>query len=141
MRERVGEVPKRVALRTQLLLQVRAENTGLHACQARGAVDREQLVQAYEVHRDDRARLGHGGLERAGDRRAAAEGDDDGVEAHGGPQDGGDLVLAARAHDDVRDAGQLAATLTDEVAQGLAARVHDAIKRVDRDERSGDRLL
>ena len=51
------------------------------------------------------------------------------------PHDGGDLVLGGGPHHHVGDPGELSASLEDEVAQRLAARVDDAVQALDGHER------
>ena len=141
MWERVREVPERVPERAQLLLEVGTEHAGLYAGQARLAVHLEHPVQAFQVDRDHRARLAVRSLERPGDRGPAAKRDEHRVGSQRRLHRGGHLLLAARTHDDVRQAGQVAATLPDQVAQRFPAAVHDAIERLGRDESMTDGLL
>ena len=128
--EGVGEVAEGPALGVELLLEPRAEDAGLHARQPRGLVDLEQPVHPAEVDRDDGPRLLPRRLEAAGDARAAAERDHDGVRLERRAQDLDDRGLVAGPHDDVGHPAEVAAALADEVAQALAARVDDAVEGV-----------
>ena len=133
MGERVGHVPERESVTTQLVLQRRAENAGLDASQARCPVDLEHCVQTREVDRDDRTRLVRFRLQRARDRRASPERDHDRVVSDGRLQHRADLGLAGGAHHDIRDPRQVTPTLADQVTQRLPATVHDSVKRIGRD--------
>ena len=141
MRERVGEVAKRVAARRELLLEVRTEHAGLDTRQSRVDVDLEHLVQALEVHRDHGPGLGGRRLERAGDRGAAAERDHNRVESHRRLEDRGDLVLGAGAHDRIGNPRQLTGALPDQVAQRLPASVDEPVEPVEGYELGGHGLL
>ena len=114
----------------ELLLEPRAVDAGLHAREPRGLVDVEQLVHAAEVDRDDGARLLPRRLEAAGDARAAAERDHDGVRVERGAQDLDDRGLVAGPDHHVGDPAEVAAALADEVAQALAARVDHTVEGI-----------
>ena len=131
--ERVGNMPKRESVGSQLVLQSRAGNAGLHASQARCPIDLEHGVQARQVDRDGGPRLGWFRFQRPRDRRPSPERDHHRVVGDRRGQDGDDLRLAGWAHHDIRESRQITPSLADQVPQRLAAPVHHSVKRVGRD--------
>ena len=79
------------------------------------------------------AGLVRGGLEAAGDVRAPAERDQDGIGLDAGPQHGLHRRLVAWTDHCVGEPADVAVAMADEVAQALAARVDDAVERIGRD--------
>ena len=130
-------MPERPSALGQLALEVGAEHARLHAREARDRVDVEHLRQAREVERDHRARLAGRRLEAAGDAGAAAERDQHRVRVEHRAHDRLHARLVRGPHDGVGQPPELAAALAHEVAQALAAAVHDAVVGVGRDVRDG----
>ena len=141
VRERVREVAERVPAGLELVLEVGPEHACLHARQPRARVDIEHLVEPLEVERDHRPRLGRRRLQRAGDRRAATERDHDGIEPHRRLEDRGHLVLAAGTDYRIWNPRKVPGALPHQIAQRLAARVDDAVERVEREVPPRDGLL
>ena len=126
-------MPEREAALGQLALEVGPEHARLHAREARDRVDVEHAREPREVERDHRARLAGRRLEAAGDAGAAAERDQHRVGVEHRAHDRLHRRLVGRAHDGVGQPPELAAALAHEVAQALAAPVHDAVAGVGRD--------
>src|SRR5690606_69439 len=123
VREAVGEVADRPALRGELRLEVRAERTRLDAGEARGGVDLDDAVHAPHVEGEHGAPLAGQRLEAAGDVAAAAEGDDDDVGGDRGIHDALHVVLVGRVHDEVDRPLDAVAADAHQVAQALAVAV------------------
>lgn len=95
-------------MRPQLVLQMGAEDSGLHACGPAGAVDLQDLVHRAHVQADHAGVVGaHPRFDAAHDRGSAAEGDDRDAGVTAPVQDVDDLVLRGRAHHEVGHVGQL----------------------------------
>ena len=125
--EGVGEVADGPAQGVQLLLEVGAVDARLDAGEARGVVDLEHLAHAAEVHGEDRALLVDVGGDGAGDGGAAAVGDQHHVVLEHEAQHARDLVLARRVDDRVDQALEVSVAGAEQVRQGAAEGVDDAV--------------
>ena len=128
--ERLREVSQRVAMRAELVLEVRAEHTRLDARGARHVVDLEHLVEAVERDRDDA--VGIGRVHAPHDRRPAAERHDD-VSVAAAPIEGGlELGLGRRVSDDVGRVRELEVERARAIGEVRAVRVEGPLPRVGR---------
>lgn len=106
--EGLGEEPQAVPLRPQLVLQLWAEDSGLHERGPAGAVDLQNLVHRAHVQADHTGVVvAHPRFDAAHHRGAAAEGDDRDTDITAPVQDADDLVLRGGAHHEVGHVGQL----------------------------------
>ena len=98
-----------------------AAQSGLEGRGHRGVVDLEQALHPDEVEGDETGEPVAAGGQTAGDRGAAAEGDDGHPVPHRPGQDGRDVVVVAGADDGVGRVAQVAGALAEEVGCRLAA--------------------
>ncbi len=123
---RLREVPQREPARGERALERGAERAGPHGGEARHGIERLETGKARQVETHRRP-VSRGDVHPAGDRRAAAPGNDDDARARAGVQHRLRFGVAGRADDRVRYAADRARSHADEVGEPLAARVQQAI--------------
>ena len=119
--EGLREVAEREPVLGEQRLGLGAAQAGLEGGGHRDRVDGEQPLHPDQVEADQAGVPLAAGGQAAGDRGAAAEGDDREVVLDGVRQDGGDVVVVAGPDHGVGGVGQVAGAGPEQVGRGLAA--------------------